>query len=118
MVSLAVTGFLSGIITGMGLGGIILIPTLTVLLKFAQKTAQGINLVYFIPTAVIALVVHIKEKNIDFPLAVPLALSGVAGAVCGAVVVKYLPSPFLRTLFGCLLIITGIYRVVSAFSKK
>ena len=43
-----VIGFLSGIISGMGIGGgAILIPALTLFYGIEQKLAQGINLVYF-----------------------------------------------------------------------
>lgn len=59
-----IIGFLSGIISGMGIGGgAILIPALILTYGIEQKLAQGINLVYFLPTAVIALIVHIKKKT-------------------------------------------------------
>lgn len=64
MLYLMIAGFLAGVISGMGMGGgIILIPVLTLLLGFDQKQAQGMNLFFFIPTAVLALVVHIKKKG-------------------------------------------------------
>ncbi len=111
---LAVTGFLSGIITGMGLGGIILIPALTMLLGFSQKAAQGINLVYFIPTSVIALMVHIKNKTVDFKIAKPLVLWGVIGAIGGSFFVKFISGGILRKIFAVLLIIIGVYQIASA----
>ena len=66
MFYLIIAGIISGIISGMGMGGgIILIPVLTIFLGFSQKVAQGITLLYFIPTAVFALIVHIKNKTIE-----------------------------------------------------
>ena len=42
-----ITGFFSGIISGMGIGGgAILIPALIMIEKINQQTAQGINLTY------------------------------------------------------------------------
>jgi len=111
MVLLIITGFLSGIITGMGLGGIILIPALTMLLDFEQKAAQGINLVYFIPTSLIALSVHIKNKNVDFKTATPLIIWGVAGAIAGSFLAGSMPSDILRRIFAYLLLVIGVYQI-------
>ena len=59
---LAAAGFLSGILSGMGVGGgMILIPVLTIFAGASQHTAQTVNLYYFIPSAAAALVVHIKK---------------------------------------------------------
>ena len=67
MLLTVLAGFFSGIIGGMGIGGgAILIPVLTVLLGIGQKQAQCANLIYFIPTAIAALSVHIKKKSVDF----------------------------------------------------
>ena len=72
-----VIGFLSGIISGMGIGGgAILIPALTLFYGIEQKLAQGINLVYFLPTAIIALVIHIKNKSADLKVAAIIGLCG------------------------------------------
>ena len=118
MLLLILTGFLSGIITGMGLGGIILIPALTMLLDFEQKAAQGINLVYFIPTSLIALSVHIKNKNVDFKTATPLIIWGVIGAIAGSVFADKLPSDLLRKLFAYLLLLIGGYQIAVPLWNK
>ena len=58
-------GFIAGTVSGMGMGGgTILIPSLVIFAGIAQKTAQGINLLYFMPSAVAALILHIKNKHI------------------------------------------------------
>ena len=63
---LAVIGFISGIISGMGIGGgAILIPALVMLTDLSQQSIQGINLIYFIPTAIAALISHIKDGNVE-----------------------------------------------------
>ena len=52
----AVFGFISGIISGMGIGGgVILIPLLAIFTSLGQHEAQGINLLYFLPSAACAL---------------------------------------------------------------
>ena len=63
MIGFIIVGFFSGIISGMGIGGgTILIPAITILWGVDQKVAQITNLIYFIPTASIALILHIKNK--------------------------------------------------------
>ena len=60
----ALTGFLAGILGGMGMGGgTLLIPILTIFLGFKQKNAQAINLLVFIPMSLFALIIHIKNKS-------------------------------------------------------
>ncbi len=60
-------GLLGGLIGGMGMGGgTILIPLLTLFLNIPQLQAQTINLISFIPMAIVTLVIHIKNKLVDF----------------------------------------------------
>ena len=62
MWGVAAIGFFSGIISGMGIGGgTILIPALLFLTEVNQQQAQGVNLIYFIPTAVVALITQESE---------------------------------------------------------
>ena len=62
-----VAGVLGGVLGGMGMGGgTLLIPLLTIFYKVSQHTAQAVNLISFIPMAVVALIIHIKNKLVDF----------------------------------------------------
>ncbi len=107
-----IMGFLSGIISGMGIGGgAILIPALTIFQGISQRTAQGINLTYFIPTAVIAVIVHIKNKRIDFGRVVIPALCGIPGAVFGSIYAGNMGDGILRRMFGGFLLLVGIYEI-------
>ncbi len=114
-----IIGFLSGIISGMGIGGgAILIPALTLIQGVSQKTAQGINLAYFIPTAIIAIFVHIKNKNIDFKVAAILGLCGVPGAILGSIFAGTAGDEALRRMFGCFLLLVGIYEIYKGMKAK
>ena len=63
---LILAGIVGGIIGGMGMGGgTLLIPILTIFLDVPQKNAQAINLVAFIPMAIIVTIINIKRKGID-----------------------------------------------------
>ena len=118
MIYLIIAGVVSGIISGMGIGGgIILIPVLTIFLGFDQKVAQGITLLYFIPTAVFALIVHIKNKTVDFKIAAKVASTGVISAGIGAYCIKFLPTPILGKIFAVFLISVGICQVISGIKS-
>jgi uncharacterized membrane protein YfcA len=116
MIWVAVFGFLAGIISGMGIGGgTILIPALLFLQDMNQQQAQGINLIYFVPTAVIALITHQKNGNIEKKTAKSLIVPGLLGAICGAFLAVYMKAEVLRRCFGVFLFLMGLTEV---FHKK
>ena len=107
-------GIVSGVIAGMGMGGgTLLIPILTILLSFAQKTAQCINLIAFIPMAIVALIIHIKNKLVDFKLGIFLIITGVVGAVGGALMATIVKNFILQKIFAVFLIIIAITQIWS-----
>lgn len=60
-------GMLSGFVSGMGMGGgTILILCLSMFMGVEQHIAQATNLVFFIPTSIVAIITNIKQKYIDF----------------------------------------------------
>ncbi|MBP3306024.1 MAG: sulfite exporter TauE/SafE family protein [Anaerotignum sp.] len=112
----ALVGFCSGIISGMGIGGgTILIPALLFFTDITQQQAQGVNLIYFVPTAITALITHQKKGNLDWKTAKPLAVLGLAGAAAGAFLAVSLESEILRRIFGGFLFLMGLSEI---FKKK
>ncbi len=110
-----IIGLLSGIISGMGIGGgTILIPALVLFSPLSQQQSQGINLVVFIPAAISALIIHHKNKNIEYKMTLPIILAGVIGAIGGSLLAVYIPPDFLKKLFGIFLFIVGL---IEFFSK-
>ncbi len=109
MMLLVFIGLLSGIISGMGIGGgTVLIPATVMLTNISQQSVQGINLIYFIPTAVIALITHFKNGNVEKPVVKPIVLYGLIGAVMGSLLAVKLDSGVLRKIFAIFLIFMGI----------
>lgn len=112
---LAIIGLLSGIISGMGIGGgSILIPSLVLFNNVEQIQAQGINLVVFIPVAIIALFTHKKEGNLDKQIGKGIILGGIVGAVIGSLIAVKIEQDNLRKYFGVFLLLIGLYE----FFKK
>ena len=59
---LILAGIVGGVIAGMGMGGgTLLIPILTIFLSVSQHLSQAINLIGFVPMAIIALIIHSKK---------------------------------------------------------
>ena len=59
----AVVGALSGVIASMGLGGgFVLLIWLTLHDGMPQREAQGVNLLFFLPIALISVIMHIRVK--------------------------------------------------------
>ncbi|SDZ15712.1 hypothetical protein SAMN05660462_02039 [Proteiniborus ethanoligenes] len=101
-------GLLSGIISGMGIGGgTILIPGLIIFSKLSQHQAQGINLTVFLPIASVALITHYKRKNIDISTATPIIITGIIGAFIGSSIAIKISSFLLRNIFATFLFIMG-----------
>jgi len=98
-------GFLSGL--GIG-GGSLLMVYLTAMASLAQRTAQGINLLYFLPTAALALLFHSKNRFVDWKSAIWAILGGVLLAALGAWISAHVATGLLRTLFGVFLLFVGV----------
>ena len=112
---LILAGVVSGVIGGMGMGGgTLLIPILTLFLGFAQKSAQGVNLIVFIPMSLLALIIHIKNKLVDFKVGVPIVCTGVVFSILGSILSNSLSNDFMKKMFGGFLILVGVYQVVNA----
>ena len=96
-------------------GGGVLIIYLTLFLGMEQGIAQGVNLIFFIPSAVIALIVYSRKKMIAWKAAIPAAVLGVAGAWLGTYLSSLIDGYWLSKLFGGLLLIMGVMQL---FYKK
>jgi hypothetical protein len=89
-------------------GGTLLLLVMTLFLGVDQRTAQGINLLFFLPTAASALVCHARSGYLDKPTlksAVPVA---VAAALAGAWVSNAVDVEILRKPFGVYLLLSGV----------
>ena len=104
--------FLSGIIGSMGMGsGTVLIIYLTVFANYEQTTAQGINLLFFIPCAIYSIVSYARQKMINTKPLLKLVLFGLIGAAGGYAVLSFMPSGLLGKLFGAFLIALAVKEI-------
>ena len=100
-----ILGFLTGI--GIG-GGSLLILWLTLFLQQPQNIARAINLLFFLPSALIACLFRIKQGKLHLRKIFPAILGGAIGAVAFSLIGLRLDTEVLRIPFGFLLLVTGI----------
>ncbi|MBR3132821.1 MAG: sulfite exporter TauE/SafE family protein [Clostridia bacterium] len=75
-------GLIAGIVSGLGMGGgTVLIFLLTLFGGLSQHFSQGTNLIFFIPTSIVAIYINYKNKNIDFKCSLYVILFGVLGSI-------------------------------------
>lgn len=105
-------GFVSGALGALGLGGgSVLILYLTLFAGMEQAQAQGINLVFFVPCALLAVILYARKGLIACPLWLPAALLGLTGALIGSWLSGVIGSELLQKLFGGLLLLFGIREI-------
>lgn len=109
-------GVVSGVIAGMGMGGgTLLIPILSIFLGVEQRNAQGINLIVFVPMSIVALIIHCKNKLVDFKVGIPIMLSGILSSILGSLLATTISNGILKKLFGGFLLLVGVWQVVTIF---
>lgn len=100
-----VLGFLAGL--GVG-GGSLLILWLSLVIGLEHSAARTINLLFFIPTAIIASFFRWRQGKLDIKVILPAVLAGCVSAACFSLLSKRMDISLLKKLFGILLLITGI----------
>ena len=104
-----ITGCLLGFLSGLGVGGgSLLMLWLTLVLDIPHGTARIINLIFFIPSALIASVFRWRQGALKLKPTIPAIIAGCICAALFSVLGKKLDMDILKKLFGVLLIFTGL----------
>lgn len=113
-----ITGLISGTISGTGMGGgTILIFLLTILCGIEQHVAQATNLIFFIPTSIMAIIINLKNKNINLKLGIYISIFGILGAIIGANIAIYTDVNKLKKYFGIFLVLIVLHEIYSIFKE-
>lgn len=105
----AIVGFISGVIASMGLGGgFVLLIWLTLFEGVAQRTAQGINLLFFLPAALLSVIMHLRAGLIDKKLVLSMIPGGILGAILGTLGSQVMGNDLLRKLYALFLLAFGL----------
>lgn len=112
----ALVGLLSGIAASMGFGGgMVLLIYLTTIAGVPQLMAQGVNLLFFLPIALISLIINLRSRLVDLRGLLPSLVTGALFAALFSFIARLLGGAMLRKGFGILVVVAGIREL---FKKK
>lgn len=110
--------FFSGFAGSLGLGGGgVLVLYLVLSLGEEQITAQGINLLFFIPCAALSTVVYSFKKLIDWKTVLASAAGGLPGVLLGSWLLRSMDPLWPGKIFGVFLLIMGLKELFAKQKK-
>ena len=102
-------GLVLGLLSGLGVGGgSLLILWLTLVLQVEPALARTLNLMFFIPCALVATAFRVRSGLLSPKKLLLPTLAGCVTAVLFVMLSKRMDTAQLKKLFGVLLIYTGI----------
>ena len=105
----ALAGAVTGVLSGFGVGGgSLLLIYMTSFAGVPQTLAQGVNLLYFLPTAATALPAHFKNGYVEKKALLPAIAAGLVCSALTAWAATALDVELLRKCFGGFLILIGL----------
>lgn len=111
-------GAAAGVLAAWGVGGgTLLLLALTLLLDVPQRDAQSINLLFFLPTAAVALRQYRRQGYLNGRRLLPLIAAGCAAAALAALLAPRLDTALLRRPFGALLLLAAASLLKQVFSR-
>ena len=101
-------GLGAAVISAWGVGGgTLLLLVMTLFLGVDQRTAQGVNLLFFLPTAAVSVAAHRRNGLLDGPVLRAAIPWGAAAAAGGALLAASMDTDALRRPFGVYLLLAA-----------
>lgn len=88
-------------------GGVLFVPTMTLILGLTQIHATASSLLAVIPTALVGAWRQNKYGHVSWRAAAFIGIASIAGVVGGAQLAHSVPDYILRRLFACLIVYTA-----------
>jgi uncharacterized membrane protein YfcA len=108
-------GLIVGIAVGcVGIGGVLLVPVLTLALAIDVKHAIAAALLSYLPSGFVAVALYARRGSVPWREARVLCLAALPAAYLGARAASVAPAPLLEALIGLLLLAGGIYALRGA----
>lgn len=112
-------GMISGTVAALGMGGgTVLILLFGIFSSMNQHLIQGTNLIFFIPTSITAIYMNVKNKTINYNLAIRLIISGCIGAIIGSKLSFKFDNDNLKKYFGIFLLCIAGFEIYSLVKKN
>jgi uncharacterized membrane protein YfcA len=106
VVALGIAGGTLAGLFGVG-GGIVFVPTLTLIVGLSQLHAEATSLLAIIPVALLGSWRQTRTGTVRWSDAVAIGLISAGTAVAGAILADHLPGRALRIMFAALLVLTA-----------
>ncbi|HEX9043644.1 MAG TPA: sulfite exporter TauE/SafE family protein [Candidatus Limnocylindrales bacterium] len=100
-----------GALAGVG-GGILVVPSLTILFGVDIHLAVGASIVSVIATSSGAAAAYVRDRITDMRVGMFLELATTTGAVCGALLAAVVAPAFLYVLLGAVLLFSAVQQVL------
>lgn len=111
---IAFTGIALGVAIGAtGIGGVLLVPILTLLLGIEVKRAIATALLSYLPSTAVAVVLYARRGSMPWRQVWPLCAAAVPAAWLGARLAHDAPGELLEAAVGVLLAAGGVYALRS-----
>jgi uncharacterized protein len=116
VVAVIALGVAAGAVAGLfGVGGgIIFVPTLTLILGLSQLEAEATSLLAIIPVALLGSWRQTRSGDVRWRDATIMGLVSAATAVAGALIADVAPERVLRVGFAILLVATAVQLILRA----
>lgn len=101
------------LIGGLGVGGVLLVPSLRYLGDIPLHTAIPACMMAYILTGLVGAIIYARQGSINWSLATGVCAGSVPGAYLGAFLLPFLPAGFLELVISVLILISGIYALGS-----
>jgi uncharacterized protein len=116
MAPIVVVGLLAGFLAGLfGVGGgILIVPGLVLAAHMGQRLAHGTSLAAVVPISLASLASYAAHGNVDWNVALWLAIGAVCGAVIGTRLLHVLPHRTLAIIFIVVLVASALRLFLAA----
>jgi uncharacterized protein len=120
LVAAGALGLAAGVLAGLfGVGGgILFVPTLTLVLGLTQLHAEATSLLAIIPTAFVGAWRQTRYGNVNWRASLILGVAAIGGVEAGVQIAESLPQHALRRLFGALTLVVAAQVAWRAYSSK
>ncbi|UCG27237.1 MAG: sulfite exporter TauE/SafE family protein [Bacteroidales bacterium] len=108
---LLIIGLFAGMIGGsMGVGGgIVIVPSLVLLMGFSQHEAQGTSLaVLLFPVAILGVINYYRNNYVNFRFALILIIAFIIGSYFGSLISVNIPEKILKKIFGLFMLLVSL----------
>jgi uncharacterized protein len=97
-------------------GGLIIVPGLAGIAGMDRRLAHGTSLAATLPIAVASLITYVSHGNVDWAVALFLAIGAIAGAIVGTTLLQIIPKNVLVMIFVVTVLATATRLAISSDS--